>query len=492
MKNRLEKTDVPMLLSEIAGMGSAGSAEAEPDDRFLESYLPVPDHARALEPEVFLIIGERGAGKTELFRAIQKPEGREAIRDLASDRGSHLERSAWYVGYSSSGVQYPAALVFRQFSRDRQPSDLQLIWLGLLMRCLRLNHVVADSLPASLDTVLLSSSVVLGDLFGEVQKSLSTCFDILDRTDVRLLGEDKWVFLTYDELDRISAGDWSELQTILRGLVQFWASYCRRWKRIRPKIFLRRDLFSRVALFGPDVSKIAAQRVELAWSAKNIYALLMKRMVNKSEQLRQYFDPVLPSGKEVADLGWCPIAGRAEDYRKPIERLCGRYMGANPSKGMTFSWIPNHLQDGYGRVLPRSVVRLFESAAEIEITNRRASWPVLLHHASLRAAVDQVSVSRVQEIEDEEFPWMRTVRNHLAAQRPRLQVPVERRDLERALRIDWSSVAEVPPETSGHGIVQFLMDLGIVYVRGDGRLDARDLYLKGFGLKRKGGVARPD
>jgi hypothetical protein len=35
------------------------------------------------------------------------------------------------------------------------------------------------------------------------------------------------------------------------------------------------------------------------------------------------------------------------------------------------------------------------------------------------------------------------------------------------------------------------MELGVFYLRSDGRVDARDLYLKGFGLKRKGGVKRP-
>jgi len=104
--------------------------------------------------------------------------------------------------------------------------------------------------------------------------------------DANLAQASEWVFVSYDELDRVSAGDWNELRTILRGLVQFWSSYARRWKRIRPKIFLRRDLFDRVALFGPDVSKIAAQRVELVWTTRNLYALSAKRLVNHSPLLR--------------------------------------------------------------------------------------------------------------------------------------------------------------------------------------------------------------
>jgi hypothetical protein len=487
---KLTKQDAQQLLTLIAEMGSAGSAEAEPDANFLSRYLPLPEHARALDPQVVLVIGDRGAGKTELFRAIQFPAGLRAIRRL-STAGSLPDpsKSSWLVGYCTSGTEYPAQSVFREFSRDKQPADLQLLWLGLLLRCLhRANIPLTNQLPPQVQQAL-ASDCALPILFRAIQQELEECFRTLDRIDAGSAETDRWVFVNYDELDRVSAGDWNELRTILRGLVQFWSSYARRWKRLRPKIFLRRDLFDRVALFGPDVSKIAAQRVELVWTARNLYALSAKRLVNHSPLLRQYFDPVLPPGEDRQELGWCPTAPKDEDYRKFIERMCGRFMGAEPAKGQSFTWIINHLQDGFRRVLPRSMVRFFESAAEIERRNQKAEPPRLLHHTSMRAAVDQVSLSRVQEIEDEEFPWMKTVRSRLQTTHP--QVPIERWELERLLVIDWAGTSERPPETSGHSLLQLLIELGIFYLRADGRVDARDLYLKGFGLKRKGGVARP-
>ena len=135
------------------------------------------------------------------------------------------------------------------------------------------------------------------------------------------------------------------------------------------------------------------------------------------------------------------------------------------------------------------MVRLFEKAADIEQTNRKAEWPRLLHHTSMRAAIDGVSESRVQEIENEEFPWIRRIRDKLQSRHP--QVPIDRLDIEQMLTLSWQGSTEKPPETSGHSLLQFLIELGIFYLRTDGRVDVRDLYLKGFGLKRKGGIARP-
>ena len=488
---KLNKADAQELLRHIAEMGSKGSAESEPDQKFLQRYLPLPEHARALDPSVILIIGDRGAGKTELFRAIQFPAGLKAIQNLGGGNTlPGLAESKWLVGYSSSGTEFPAELAFRQFAQEKQPADLQLIWLGLLLRRLRHEGLLSEeAIPMALRDTLTANTLILSTLFSAVGQHLEACFGALDVLDASLAEKSEWVFISYDELDRVSAGDWDALRTILRGLVQFWSSYARRWKRIRPKIFLRRDLFDRVALFGPDVSKIAAQRVELVWTIRNLYALTAKRMINHHDSIRQYFDPVMPEGEDQGELGWSPSEKKEEGYRKFIERLCGKYMGASADKGYSFTWIPNHLQDGKGRVLPRSMVRLFEGAAEIELVNQKADWPRLLHHSSLREAVDKVSDSRAQEIEDEEFPWIKTIRSEISKVHP--QVPIDRWEFERHLKINWEEVKDKPPETSAHGLLDLLMELGIFYLRADGRVDARDLYLKGFGLKRKGGVARP-
>lgn len=477
------------LLEQISNMMSSGSAETEPTQTFLKRFLPLREHARALDPEVILVIGDRGAGKTELFRAIQFQPGLKAIQEFSPNTLPDPNRSTWRVGYSSSEKTFPAELVFRQFAARKQPTDLQLAWLGLLLRALsRSNDLTVSELPQQIQDLLLSDELKLDQLYTAIKAHIEECFGALDRADSRLSSDGRWIFVTYDELDRVSAGDWDGLQTILRGLVQFWSSYVRRWKRLRPKIFLRRDLFNRAALFGPDVSKIAAQRVELVWSTRNLYALLAKRLINQSDSLREYFRSVIPKGDDRNELGWYPTALQEEEFRPFIERMCGKYMGAAANKGKSFTWIINHLQDGNGRVLPRSMVRLFERAAEIELTNRKSDWPRLLHHTSMRTAVDGVSESRVQEIENEEFPWIRRIREKLQTIHP--QVPIDRRELEQLLSLDWNESTDKPPERSGHSLLQFLIELGIFYLRGDGRVDVRDLYLKGFGLKRKGGIAR--
>jgi hypothetical protein len=276
---KTEPTDTNALRQALIDMSGAGQAETGAEAIALKRFLPLPEHARVFEPENLLIIGHRGAGKTQLFRALQSPDGVAAVQTVAKNLDANqLEKTRWLVGYTSSGTEFPAEPVFQQFTKGKQSVDLQLVWLGYLLRTLCRQRVLCvDQLPDEARNVMNQDGVQLEVVFTVMQKNLAGAINTLDRFDADLAREGKWVFVTYDELDRVSSSDWEQLTTILRGLIQFWSSHSRRWRHLRPKIFLRRDLYERAAIVGPDVSKISAQRLELTWTPRDLYALLAKR-----------------------------------------------------------------------------------------------------------------------------------------------------------------------------------------------------------------------
>jgi hypothetical protein len=47
-----------------------------------------------------------------------------------------------------------------------------------------------------------------------------------------------------------------------------------------------------------------------------------------------------------------------------------------------------------------------------------------------------------------------------------------------------------PPVENARDLIDYLVEVGILRARSDGRLDAADLFLAGLGLKRKGGVRK--
>jgi hypothetical protein len=278
--------------------------------------------------------------------------------------------------------------------------------------------------------------------------------------------------------------------------VSYWAAYARRWTRLRPKIFLRSDFYKHHRdIAGADVAKLSGNRVELQWSDKNLYGALIKHVLNRPDShsekaLRAYFGKVV---KTVSDpvLGLIPVLAEAADAKPFVERLVAQYMGANKGKGLAFRWILDHLRDGNGHALPRSLVWLTELAAEIERDHPRAGGAHLLHHVSIRNALDKVSEEYVTQAKTNEFQWLDGLASRLQKDR---EVPWSRRELLKLLAREfegkWSSSGARPPGIDQDEFLESLVELGIVRARPDDMFDVPDLYLQGLDLRRKGGVAK--
>lgn len=277
----------------------------------------------------------------------------------------------------------------------------------------------------------------------------------------------------------------------MRGLVALWASHSRRWKRLRGKIFLRTDLYERAATAGgADFAKLAANRAELTWSDRHLYAMLVRRLANSGEDLSTYCKAKMDL-EDGGELGRFPVIRKADDARPLIERMVGTHMGANERKGLTHRWLLDHIRDGRGQALPRPLVRLFESAADVQKGSvSQPRWPRLLEPRALRRALDKVSEEHVGSALDE-WPWIEGLKTRLATQR---EVPWERREIDRHLDRGfgdpWGQAAVRPPTASARELVEYLVEVGIFRARADGRIDAPDLFLAGLGLRRKGGVRR--
>src|SRR5208283_4802587 len=96
---------------------------------------------------------------------------------------------------------------------------LQVTWLGYLLRCLQKAGLLTSAvLPSALQELISRPAVSIDHLFVGVQEHLEGCIAGLDSLDGELTKSLRWVFVTYDELDRVSSSDWVQLTKIVRGL----------------------------------------------------------------------------------------------------------------------------------------------------------------------------------------------------------------------------------------------------------------------------------
>ncbi|MDE0026431.1 MAG: hypothetical protein OXP69_18635 [Spirochaetaceae bacterium] len=317
----------------------------------------------------------------------------------------------------------------------------------------------------------------------------------LDMLERRLEEAGQWIFVGYDELDTLGGSTGNSCPRLVRGLIAFWSDYSRRWRRIRAKVFLRSDLFRRHANMGTaDFAKLAATRAELVWSDTAILGMLVKRIANTSQSLADYCRGARLSFTQDSTLGLLPKIERPENTYALLERLSGEYMGTEKKKGYVRNWVLDHLRDGNGQVSPRTLVKLFEQAALKEVPNRTLPPPRLLHPASLRQALDDVSQDHVTQAISSEWPWLEGVRERISKQR---LVPWSRNQIVAMLGADWgrrwasSHHGNIrPPEDRPGQLVDYLVELGVFRNRPGDRVDVPDPYLRGLNLRRKGGVSR--
>jgi len=126
-----------------------------------------------------------------------------------------------------------------------------------------------------------------GDISLFVSQDLEKIIHALDLLDEKLTETDEWLFVTYDELDRLVTS-YNDLVPPIRELLAFWLDRWRRWKRIRPKIFLRTDLFREEFLGFPDASKLRGHQTNLEWKYTWLYQLLWKRLANSGQEMAEY------------------------------------------------------------------------------------------------------------------------------------------------------------------------------------------------------------
>ncbi len=465
----------------IQALPDAADSDTDPVQR--ETLFTPNSHRRALEPDVTVVKGARGVGKTYWFKSLREPE----LRELAADeyRLPHLKRVETLAGFGSAqdNSSYPGPRTLAKLVQDgADPVD---IWTTVVLNALDIEEF--DTNP----------EWDWADRVRWLRDQPERAEQALELADDRAQAENQTKLILFDALDRLNT-ERAKSDQLASGILQVALELRLSTKNIRAKVFIRHDMLESAPTF-PDASKLTSNAADLTWSVTDLYGLLFQHLGNadtpESASFRAHSGHW--AGNKERQVPPEKLIGDRDTQIKYVTELASAYMGTDHRKGYTYPWLPNHLADGNGQTSPRSFLVALRAAAE-ETLRTFAGHSHPLHWDAIRRGVQKASQIRVEQV-SEDMPWVKTAIGPLAG----MQVPMEEADLVARWRgKDLQTLLEAhndSPDRTRTGprnaknypkLIDELITLGIMTRRTNGKVDLPDVYRLAFDLGRKGGVPR--
>ncbi|PWI10545.1 hypothetical protein DIZ27_11195 [Streptomyces sp. NWU339] len=471
--------DYRTLLTQALGTPTDADTEA-PD--FHTLFTP-SSHRLALDPDVTVVRGFRGTGKTYWAKALTDPE----LRGIAADAYMmpRLRRTEVRTGFGtdrSNSPAFPDTRTIRGLvDAGVRPDEL---WPAVVLNVLGTPAV--RQLPNWTERVRWT------------RENFEAYGDALQQADQETRNRKETLVLLFDGLEHLHP-DRRQADLLLSGLFQTALELRLTTGTLRAKIFVRPDMYDSAPKVFADASKLGANATNLVWSRENLYGLLFHKLGNHDGPEAKKFREATGDWRAEGDGRYLPpvaLLADQEQQEKVFITLAGPFMGKDRRKGHTYTWVPNHLQDGKGQVSPRTWLSTLGKAARIT-SERFAGHPVPLHYDAISASLSTAASVRVAELKDD-LGWAALAVEQLEGE----QVPLQATTVHYAWRAGSlaSKVrALLESEKGGSGprnlddpvaLVQELHDLGVVTKRGPDSVDLPDIYRLAFDIGRRGGVPR--
>jgi hypothetical protein len=491
--------EVPLTAHEYRDLLSAALEDSlHADTRTPTAHtLFMPDsHRTALYVDNVVVPGGRGVGKTFWYQTLLDERLREVA--AAEYRINRLRRLRVHPGHGMNldHDHYPGPPTLRGLvEAGEDPYD---IWYAVLLTALGQEDL--RGLSEWRDRVVWVRTHT-----DEVQRTV-------ERADREAHGANIVHLLLFDALEHLHA-DRAQADRLVVGILRLALQMRFGTRNIRLKVFIRPDMFEAATLTFADASKLSSGYASsLEWTHTDLYGLLFHCLGNEDDEqagLARRFRATTGgwASDETVGRHEPPLSLRnvAEVQEKLFTEIADPFMGGNYRKGKPYTWLPNHLKDGNGKISPRSFLQALVTAAEATRSGHHAHDRAL-HHEAIRAGVQAASKRRVDEV-GEDTPWVKLAIKPLAGCQVPIAEPVvlhrwKEEDLPVALAEDAARYAQADrPSLVRTGprhpddlprLVDELIELGVMTRRhSDGRLDLPDVYRIAFGLGRMGGVPRP-
>ena len=452
-----------------------------------EVFFP-EGHAEVLDPEVSLVVGNRGMGKTFWSLVLADPQLRPEIEQrYLGVRHLGLDNIDVQLGFADAeGVL--GSVSRHEIESVPQKVPAEIIWRSVIVRHLAM--MTKTAVPKKFK-----------DLVSWVRENPDEQLSIFRAAESCLSAEGKRILFIFDQLDQL-ATNWERIQKLTQGLMKM-ALAMKSYKSIKIKVFMRPDQAENKYIFQfPDASKILGASRVLNWKATDLFGLLFFEIARIDGRSAEAFAEIC-QGEGVDTRKMHPrlripdaLVGSAENQGAIFDRIAGPLMGSGSKRGRPYTWITAHLADARGEISPRTFLKVIKTAAEWD--NPPPDGTAINFHG-IQEGVRSASATRLAELE-EDYPWVSMALEPLRG----LLVPCEKKEIAER----WTSAKTVSKITSSYlgasapidivlaGVlgdeadilIKLLREIGVMEERSNRKINVPDIFRVKAGILRKGGV----
>ncbi len=364
----------------------------------LKNFLPFYKLKNILEFHNIFIIGNKGAGKTTIYKFLKDKEN----WDWLKKNRLMTSEEEFIPFYSPSGDE-----VIEKLPNDEKMSDRKL-WQSLIFYRLQ-------NLTQNLNKFFIDFT----------QKFLKNELKIKSTADIQELDESlskkgKRYILMVDGIEKISE-NYSLSIKISNTLAELFYDL-RNLKNIKFKFFIRKDIKRKWNF--PNIGHLEDYTTEIKWENYDLYRMVFKKAFLKSNSLldfilnklqvpleREKVKERLENGnyKEITEL----LPNNRID--EIIKIIFGEKMTPSGKGKAAYvkNWILNRIADANEDKHPRDIVDLLNNAVEIErefLEKGEEKYPSkIISHRALLDALPKVSERRLSDFEKDEYPHLKEI-----------------------------------------------------------------------------------
>ncbi len=481
--NNIEKEDLKLKSNEYENIldlligvdkGAAGISEVEyQNETDLTNYFyPRKDYKFIFDKDKFLILGEKGVGKTALFSVLSHSNYAKELAKYCGIANQEIAQTNWLIGLDKDKDEFPNKENFESL-KDFTLSELRNYWMILLLRQLNESLINDDNLKFKNTKIRELKNMAKLSNIGE------DLFEQLKEINNGFKSQNKVYIFVYDHLDATLPTESNLRGRLVSALLSLFYDNINTFSNIKAKIFLRKDIFDKEVKDITDKVKIQNYKVEIEWDYTQILNIIWKRIYQQNENislLKRFFI----EKKEI--LGAIPDFDE-NTHKSILDKIFGETMGGN-NKAYPYNWVKLHVEDTNNQIHPRALIKLFSESARLQKEDKSQLKDRVIRSKNIETALrEKVSNEQVQELK-EEYKELETIFSNLS-EKVGGRSPINESDFLAALE---KLGIEKPLES-----IDRLKSIGVLKdykpskdKTEDRRYHIPDLYLFGMGFTRKG------